>query len=368
MGLLRFYLALAVCLNHLAGALGGSEKLLLIPSSALAVEIFFAISGFYMAMILGVKYQGPQGLRMFYSNRLLRIFPLYLAIIASFAAVSLMVFLVKGHWVFMSEAIELFRNSGPGMQLFVLWSNLTMIGQNIMFISQYTPSTEAFCLGCAAVPGSVAPWQMLIIPQAWSVEVELMFYALAPWFIRFRTGVLAAMVVILTGLKVIVTPHLAGTDYWSLRFPGFELPLFLAGILAYRYYRRMENVSIKNSASATATIAMFMYLCFINMFESDVLQYITSSIVVIACLPFMFKAFRKSQFDRGIGELSYPMYLVHYLILQMVIYWYKGPQKLLFAVSMAVVASFVLYRVVCRPIETYRQLRVRIALTGTSDA
>ncbi|MBI4958339.1 MAG: acyltransferase [Desulfovibrio sp.] len=368
MGLLRFYLALAVCLNHLASALGGSEKLLLIPSSGLAVEIFFAISGFYMAMILGGKYQGPNGLKMFYSNRILRIFPLYLAIIASFSAVGLMVFLVKGHWVFMSEAVEMFRNSGPGMQLFVIWSNLTMIGQNIMFISQYTPSTESFCLGCAADTGSVAPWRMLVIPQAWSVEVELLFYALAPWLIRLRTKTIAGVIILLTAVKIMVTMQVTGTDYWSLRFPGFELSLFLAGILAYRQYKRLENVSIRNSALATATIAMFAYLCVIDMFKSDPLQYMTSPIAVIACLPCMFKAFRKSQLDRGIGELSYPLYLVHYLVMQMVIYWYKGPQKLLFAVTMAVVISFVLYRVVCRPIETYRQLRVRIALTGTSDA
>ena len=42
-----------------------------------SVQVFYIISGFYMALILNTKYVGPGSYRVFIANRLLRIFPAY---------------------------------------------------------------------------------------------------------------------------------------------------------------------------------------------------------------------------------------------------------------------------------------------------
>ena len=73
MGTLRFLLALSVAYGHLT-------KLPSFPSSDVAVQSFFVISGFYMALVLNEKY-GLGSYWLFISNRLLRLWPAYAAVL-----------------------------------------------------------------------------------------------------------------------------------------------------------------------------------------------------------------------------------------------------------------------------------------------
>jgi peptidoglycan/LPS O-acetylase OafA/YrhL len=50
------------------------------------VQAFFIISGFYMTLVLGGKYADT---RLFYTNRMLRIFPSYLVMLAIAAVIFL---------------------------------------------------------------------------------------------------------------------------------------------------------------------------------------------------------------------------------------------------------------------------------------
>ena len=73
MGLIRLLLALAVVVGHSWQIRGLS-----FVTPSFAVSIFFAISGFYMALVLNSKYDvSLRGSRLFWSNRLLRLFPTY---------------------------------------------------------------------------------------------------------------------------------------------------------------------------------------------------------------------------------------------------------------------------------------------------
>src|SRR5262245_33449300 len=83
MGLLRVMLALSVLLAHVGG-IGGYA----ITGGPLAVQAFFVISGFYMALVLNERYDRPELNRTFYVNRALRIYSLY----AVFLLLSLGVF------------------------------------------------------------------------------------------------------------------------------------------------------------------------------------------------------------------------------------------------------------------------------------
>jgi hypothetical protein len=62
MGSLRLFLALSVAFGHFGVPLG-------FPTSDIAVQSFFVISGFYMALVLNEKY-GPGSYWLFISNRL----------------------------------------------------------------------------------------------------------------------------------------------------------------------------------------------------------------------------------------------------------------------------------------------------------
>jgi peptidoglycan/LPS O-acetylase OafA/YrhL len=73
MGCMRFLLAIAVVTEHIGPS---AVSFALIPGP-LAVEVFFAISGFYMSLILTGKYHDRT---TFYVNRFLRLYPTYLIV------------------------------------------------------------------------------------------------------------------------------------------------------------------------------------------------------------------------------------------------------------------------------------------------
>src|SRR5579872_4576618 len=73
MGTLRFLLAVAVATAH-SGCFSGNFCLM---RGDLAVQIFYIISGFLIALILHEKYDRTQTW-LFYSNRALRIYVPYL--------------------------------------------------------------------------------------------------------------------------------------------------------------------------------------------------------------------------------------------------------------------------------------------------
>jgi peptidoglycan/LPS O-acetylase OafA/YrhL len=73
MGTLRFLLACSVVLAHSQQFFG------FYGMGGNAVPAFFVISGFYMQMILLEKYNTGRGVFLFYTNRFLRLYPLYWA-------------------------------------------------------------------------------------------------------------------------------------------------------------------------------------------------------------------------------------------------------------------------------------------------
>src|SRR5215470_1977398 len=81
MGLMRFMLALAVASGH-AGSFFGADIYPMVAGN-IAVQIFYMMSGFLIALILAGKYaDAPQGNWIFYSNRAVKIYVPYLAILA----------------------------------------------------------------------------------------------------------------------------------------------------------------------------------------------------------------------------------------------------------------------------------------------
>src|ERR1700749_5034265 len=77
MGLMRLVLALSVLRGHTGTLLLG---LGLLPDD-LAVESFYMISGFYMAMVLNEKYTRQSDLIIFWQQRFWRLYPTYLTVL-----------------------------------------------------------------------------------------------------------------------------------------------------------------------------------------------------------------------------------------------------------------------------------------------
>src|ERR1035438_7962682 len=78
MGMMRLFLAITVLLWHCPQGFVSRPI-----SSVLAVQCFYAISGFLIQLAITANYAGADGwVRRFYLSRLLRIYPLYLTFFA----------------------------------------------------------------------------------------------------------------------------------------------------------------------------------------------------------------------------------------------------------------------------------------------
>ena len=211
MGILRILLALAVLIEHSGLSLHG----IAVPGS-IAVEAFFIISGFYIAMILDRKYQFPGGTRLFFQQRYLRLAPMYwFAILSTLAAGAF--YGLLGHHpagkyvIWAQEGAHL----TPGAIAALCLSQITMLGQDaVMF----------FCLSGHPLALHFTPHWMteplpairfMLVPPAWSISVELLFYLSAPFLVRRSVRFQLTLVAITLTMRALSIIH------WGLAYdPG----------------------------------------------------------------------------------------------------------------------------------------------------
>ena len=298
MGLFRVILAISVVLSHIVKTetpfyqgFGGTNS----------VEIFFLVSGFYIALILDKTYKSK---RMFYLNRILRLYPVYLIVCLLVLLTSI---LRRGF------AENLFGYS-PLVLLISTFSNLTLIGTDwLMF---FDTSNGGIQLTSSVVTGDRMR-DLLWIAPAWSLGIEITFYAMAPIICRWRSRFLIAAIIGLCTIRILFNQsefNFAGSPFDARFFP-FELPYFLVGILLYRYKRdaKLEiTIPVKYLYSA-----LFLFFLIFEPIRSSFDLSRTASMAVLVIVAAVVVLFgQSSEFDRKFGELSYPIYISHVFIAQ----------------------------------------------------
>jgi peptidoglycan/LPS O-acetylase OafA/YrhL len=298
MGLFRVILAISVVLSHIVKTetpfyqgFGGTNS----------VEIFFLVSGFYIALILDKTYKSK---RMFYLNRILRLYPVYLIVCLLVLLTSI---LRRGF------AENLFGYS-PLVLLISTFSNLTLIGTDwLMF---FDTSNGGIQLTSSVVTGDRMR-DLLWIAPAWSLGIEITFYAMAPILCRWRSRFLIAAIIGLCTIRIFFNQsefNFAGSPFDARFFP-FELPYFLVGILLYRCKRdaKLEvTIPLKYLYSA-----LFLFFLIFEPIRSSFDLSRTASMAVLVIVAAVVVLFgQSSEFDRKFGELSYPIYISHVFIAQ----------------------------------------------------
>src|SRR5665213_1124577 len=325
MGILRVYLALCVIADH-----AGSVLPWQMHDGRQAVQIFYIISGFYMAMILSTRYAKP---RDFYLSRFLRIFPPYWIVLLATIIVSVAGGLFFNRWLLLRAYISypLDHNGAAGVVITAL-SNFTLIGQDwIMFLQHDAGQSLHFTANFWNDPSPL--WHYLLAPQCWSIGVELTFYALAPFLNRLRTRWLVCIAVGGFGARLMAYRYLGLThDPWSYRFFPFEISLFLFGMLGYRLYlstvpnhppQEWRCVSRLSYLIGAAVLLLLLYIhirvtgYFAHLIGPGLAGLISYPFLIVG-IPALFFVFGHHKFDRLIGELSYPIYLLHYVVIVVV--------------------------------------------------
>jgi peptidoglycan/LPS O-acetylase OafA/YrhL len=357
MGLFRLLLAVAVLLQHVSGCkyamTGGTTS----------VQTFYVVSGFFIAMILDLKYSRRDQLWLFYSNRALRIYATYWL----FAAIAVLL-QIAGHMAAHRSVFDLWSSNstrlGSGGTWFLVLTNIFLFGQDLALFTT---------LGTHGLHWSVNFWQsspivpeFMLIPPAWSLSLELTFYLVAPWILRKRTAWIVALMVLSLLIRYGLWVNGLRRDPWSYRFFPSELCLFLGGALAYRLvYRnpRFENLSRPWKFFAVGLVpAVVLYPLYdrsYNLFFSGTkLLYL---IYVLLAVPLIFRLTSSWSADRLLGELSYPFYLCHFGIVQGLNHASQRlgvPVRAAIAIVLSCGVAYLSVVVLDHPLDRFRQSRI----------
>lgn len=343
MGIVRVLLAVAVLLSHLPMA---SYKVL---SGGLAVQSFFIISGFYMALVLDGKYRD---VGLFYSNRMLRLFPTYLVmLVLGIAAIA-----IGANPMTPPELIErIVQNPMSAVVLGV--GNLALVGQDLLFwFTIDANGALVFDAYAETDENTAVGWQGLAVPQAWSLSTELMFYALAPFLARLSWRWLVALAACSIGLRL--AGHLLDVDYllWQGRFFPTMLFMFLLGMLAYRALPLAAKLPKAIGWLALGVLLAYCASYTLLPMEPLASRWITYAVVTLT-VPWIFNAFKDSAFDRWIGDLSYPVYLSQLLVVGAVLV-YEPPFPIVIAFAATFAISALVLICIEHPIDRWRQARL----------
>jgi peptidoglycan/LPS O-acetylase OafA/YrhL len=263
-----------------------------------AVEIFFVISGFYIAMILEQSYTTNLG---FYKNRALRLYPIYYIICA----------LVLVRCLFIpNTATALFSFPAKALSIGSL-ANSTFFGSDWIMFLQWKDNNLHFG---NFNNSEFRLWQMLLVPASWSLGIEVTFYLLAPVLCKARTRSIIALGVGLLVMRIAAFVMGLNTDPWTYRFFPFELPMFLSGILLYRLRKHYVHAPKMCVASTYATLTV-LYLLFPSVVQKFDLGRIPQLILLIILTGTVILFGPDSARDKKLGDLSYPIYMSHLLVI-----------------------------------------------------
>ncbi len=271
-GYLRFLLSILVALSH-TGYSGS------INIGMSAVVVFYMLVGYVVTNLLH-KHFPPGRLLVFYTERLLRIFPLYL------------VFLLP-----ITLFLYLTNFSNPNFTIVNIFSNLTIVPLNYFMYLKVNVIRD-YC----------------ILPPAWSLGAELQAYAILPLIIRslpakWIVGFLSLCVFSTSAFKII------DPNIWGYRLIPGIIYIFLVGSAIYK------NVKFKDSSDyfdRTFPVICWGWLLIllISLHISHNLHEATAATILgfLIGLPIVQYASASSirlPFDAVMGQISYGVFLIH---------------------------------------------------------
>ncbi len=337
-GFMRLLLAVSVVVAH-SNSLFGIFPLV---GGKIAVQAFYVISGFYMALILPSRYDSPSG---FYLSRFFRLYPLYLTCVACAFLIGL-----SWHPLPASDRLQI------DARLFLLFTNITSLLQDAALFMGLSPSGHLVFM--KDFSQSDPPlYHYLLVPQAWSLGLEITFYLLAPFLLRLRTASLALLCLASLGIRWLLIRNGLDKDPWNYRFFPAELFFFLAGSIACRF--RLYYAVLPRSFSIVAAMGIFSLTIFKHALPA--MSDYTYLAVFILLLPCLFTLAKDSKLDREIGDLSYGIYLSHLFLLVLFEsisrkfhFAYDKAFLSLYVVSLTIVFSWTFNKAVQGKIDAYR--------------
>lgn len=377
MGALRLLLALSVVLSHAGGIFGFQ-----LAGGAFAVLIFFMVSGFLMQLVLTIRYDPIKDLMLFYGNRILRIFPLYWATLATALALSFWLsFHGVGYFALIGSHLE---SLGPCDAFILVFTQLALIGSDVLLFLNITPHGIGWSSGASDAPAML----LMVNPPAWSLGIELLFYALAPFLARRKVGWTVALFALSAAARMTLIGSHSLTGLTADRFFPTALPFFLAGMLACRWRTVITRHPTSSRIAGGGTILCVLSIGAVSVagiragIPGQLFGLVFAGVAFVG-IPALF-AFSNSpllpvwvrRLDAEMGALSYPTYIVHWQVITAFdAFLPETAMRSGLIVATVLCCAAILTRWVEKPIDRYRDrrrkrqpARVEISETRSSPA
>jgi peptidoglycan/LPS O-acetylase OafA/YrhL len=291
MGVIRLFLALVVAIDHWRVFVLAPRQLAVTDyfklgfNAGQAVFFFYVISGFLITYTLSRNYAPTaEGVLDFYKNRFIRIFSLFWPL----AILTLLV----------SDAARRSYFSG---NIADQVTGLFLLGIDWRLAFADYPNLHS-----SAIYG---------LSQSWTVGAELTFYLFAPFLIHCRK-VIGVLLVLSLGLRAAFVwelgPALHAT--WTYHFIATTFGFFLLGQISCLVGQRFRQF-VGAWSSAIFLMLSVGIMTFGNYDNFDSPRFWLSLLCFVAALPGIFEATKRKRILNYLGDLSYPVYLVHIIVL-----------------------------------------------------
>lgn len=329
----------------------------------LAVQAFYMISGFYMTLVLKEKYIGQnKSYKLFLGNRFLRLYPTYWFILILTVLLSLFAGAISDgvFWLRLQPYFTNIHAFNFGSLIPLFLANLLLIGQDWIMFLGIDPSTSQLFFTTNFWKTDPQLYTFLLVPQAWTIGVEITFYLVAPLLVRLRFFWIVLIALFSLLFRLVLISKGLSHDPWSYRFFPNELLFFMLGTIAYYIYKRLQKLKLSSTWLWTPTLLVILNTLFFASVEIPHKYEIYLTEFFLA-LPFIFLYSKDNKFDQKIGDLSYPVYMSHMLFVMII-------GKLSFITNIlgegitvalsTILLSILINHFIANPLEKFRQRRV----------
>lgn len=318
MGAYRLLLALLVAIGHMR------VNFFSYGMGVFAVVSFFIISGFVMTALIDRNYPSVRLAPQFYLDRAMRLYPQFLFYFS--ASCTVLAFLPDSKLV----------ASLPGAHMD------SLSAENIL------PSLAIIPLGFWMY-GLTTP---SILPPAWSLGLEGMFYLIFPLLLAFKLR----MPVFLASLALFGVAFFGyiNTLHWTYFLLPGVLFMFLCG--SYLYQPTIRNITlviVTCLVALVACVATVFGLLPRNVFNVEVTAGVAFGVPAV----YVLSKLRYSKIDEFLGNISYGVFLNHFVVM----YAFEAmgftdftPAYIVSVVAVSLVCSFISYYLVERPALKWR--------------
>lgn len=334
-GSFRLFLACSVVLAHLSGSP------IFHYCGIYAVFGFYVVSGYLITRVLHQTYHFEA--KRFWPNRLLRLFPSYLLV----AAVSLSIVLWDPQ-----------RAAGYHDALVVKHRWIDVLGNILIF------------------PFVLYDQSFRLVPPSWSIGVELACYFLLWIFVARGVRRAAAMAVASAAYAAAMLATGEGLTPRFFPVRAAMLPFSLGALIFFAWKSdRMEiRQWVASAAGLMGLIGVLLNMAFANLHPEigpTVCFYLNLAFMTLAVFGLSGISTRGAflSFDRWLGDLSYPVFLLHWIVGFVVsILWLKGKPRgldlVVLSVPFILLGASILVLAVDRPINKTLRFRIRRGKPG----